>query len=228
MRTSILTTLLLFLTLSLHAQHSPSSIQVNATGQVQVPADMIRFSIQVNAEGSSPQQVYDLHKKREATLVELLREYEIAEEHIRYRPISITSVNDNRRQAGDPSVRTSQQVNLTLEDFEVYERIQLGLIESGYDQFNGNFSSTQADSARDEALAKAIEEARRKASLIAREAGVTLGNILEISYGGATFPSERAMMMSDMAVSESADLMEFSQTVTISSSISIRYAITGQ
>lgn len=227
MRASLLTTFFLLLTLSLQAQQTrqnPSTIQVNATGEVQVPADLIQFNIQVNAEGSSPQQVYDLHKKRETRLVELLKEYGIADDRIRYRPVSISSVNENRRTAGALSVRTSQQVYLTLEDFEVYERIQLGLIEADFDQFSGSFSSTRADSARDEALAQALAEARRKASLIAREAGVPLGRILEITYGGDSYPMERGMMMSEMAAG-SADLMEFPQTVTLSSTVSIRFAI---
>ena len=59
---------------------------------------------------------------------------------------------------------------------------------------NINFSVSQASKLLDDAREKAVADARRKAEIYAKAAGVTLGAPLSISEGGAPAPVFRAKM----------------------------------
>ena len=62
-----------------------------------------------------------------------------------------------------------------------------------------NFTVTQASKHLDEARAKAIADARRKAEIYAKAAGVTLGEPISISEEGAPVPLHRGKMAAPMA-----------------------------
>lgn len=223
MRHLILSSLLVFAALGLQAQDRPPAIHLHAEGEVEVPADLIRFHIQINASADSPQGAYKLHTQREERLVELLEQYRVDEEDIRYRPVSLSRAPD-RTDTGTPPVQTRQQVVLTLRDFDAFEQIQVGLIEAGYDRFSADFATSRADSARDVALREAVARAREKAEIIASEAHVRLGNIVSIDYGEPRFAagSETMRMSADAGP---GGMMRYEQTVSITASVSVSFAI---
>lgn len=216
--------LLLGASLNLYAQDGARSINVTTEGQVEVPADLIRFRITVNARADTPQKAYELHKQRENRLVELLRRFEVAEGDIRYQPVSINRYS-NRGDNNAPPIETRQQVTLTLRDSEVYERIQVGLIEAGYDQFGGEFTSSELDSARDEALGKAVDMAREKARLIADRAGLALGEIMEINYGETQFIPRQEMARMSADAPSGGSLDRYAQSVVVTASVLVSFAI---
>src|SRR5690606_22083189 len=110
-------------------------------------------------------------------------------------------------------------------DFDIYEEIQLALIENDFDNFNGSFSSTKLSEGKEKALINAIEIAKERAQLIAKTSGVTLGEVTGISHGDyevVAFKAETAgLMRSDAAPS----MMDFSQTVSVNANIQIEFAI---
>lgn len=218
--------IILFATLfGLQQNHSDSStLNISAEANVEVPADIIQFNINLNAEEDSPQAAYDLHKQREKVLVELLEEYEISEDEISFQPISINKINQNRtvREEDRPRYQTRQQVAVRFSDFERYEAVQIGLIENNFDDFRGTFSSTEAENGKDEAIKKAIRSAKEKAHLIADESGVTLGKIKNITYH-----NNQVGPFNEMAVraqsDQSSQLMQYPQNVTINANISVEF-----
>ena len=71
---------------------------------------------------------------------------------------------------------------------------------AGANEIGGiNFTVTQASKALDEAREKAVADARRKAEIYAKAAGVTLGAPLSISEEGAPTPMFRGKMAAPMA-----------------------------
>jgi len=199
-----------------------NTINISATSKVLVPADEIAFQININAEGDTPQQAYDLHKEREQVLVKLLKKHNIKEENINFEPISISRVT-NSQYGGERQdfVRTRQSVTLSLDDFDLYEEIQLTLIENDFDEFSGNFRSSETESGENEALKKALKIAREKANIIANETGLSISGIKDISY---SYNQNGPRPMMEMAYQKSSDsLMEFNQTVSISANVSITY-----
>jgi uncharacterized protein YggE len=221
--------LLIALSFLFAAQPSPpansNGLSISATSTIQLPADQIQFNININAEAESPQKAYELHQKREAALVKMLDKYNISEKDIRFQPISINKNSYNRRENEEPTVETRQSVQVTLEDFDAYEDIQIGLIENNFDDFSGRFASTKSEKGQDKALRKAVQKAKAKARIIADETGIKLGPVINISYNvnqPRPYAQESAQLK---AQSDSGSLLKYNQTVSISATVSMEFDI---
>jgi uncharacterized protein YggE len=134
-------------------------------------------------------------------------------------------MNIGSRQTRDATEYVSNQnVNLRLDDFNLYEEIQVLLIENGFENFSGRFSSTDLDSGENEALDLAISNAIKKAGRIADNIGKTLGSIKSIDYTAARvirgYESELTVMRAD-----TGSMMEFEQTIPVTSSVRIVFNI---
>lgn len=203
-------------------------LTITSEGSVDLPADIIQFNINLNAEADTPQRAYELHQEREKVLVQLLDKYDINEEDIHFEPISISKSGRVNRHSGDeePTYQTRQAVSLKLTDFEIYEEMQVTLIEENFDNFNGNFMSTRAESGKDKALKKAIQAAKQKAKIIANEAGIKLGSITGIDYSHNEHRPVYARSQDTMAMESSGgQLTKYDQVVTVTANISINFAI---
>ena len=82
--------------------------------------------------------------------------------------------------------RASNRVTIRLRDVTKVASVIDMLVGAGANDIGGiNFTVSQASKLLDEAREKAIADARRKAEIYAKAAGVTLGEPLSISEEGA-------------------------------------------
>jgi uncharacterized protein YggE len=218
---------LLMLSFTAYAQ-SQNVISVNVNETVDVPADQIQFIVNMNAEGDSPEEAYELHRQREQALVTMLEEFDISEEDLRFEPMSISKRTTGTYERGGEEKQvfvTRQQVAVTFEDFDIYEEMQIRLIGEQFDDFRASFMSSESEQAKDEALQKAIGKAREKAEIIAQASAVTLGRVHNISYGyNAVEPVMRFEAIMDRAQAPSG-LLEYDQMVSVQASISMEFRI---
>lgn len=217
--TLLLTSFLAFGTV----QAQDNTISINSSATVEIPADQLVFNININAEAENPQEAYKQHQQREQILLNLLKKHQIDEENINFQPISISNINTHRNDQ-EPRIRTRQQVSLTLSDFDRYEEIQIALIEEEYDDFSGQFISSESDNGKNEALKDALNSARQKAELIAEQSGLTLTGIHSVDFSYNQSPP-RPMMMEMAARDDTSGslISEYAQTVSVSASVSVRY-----
>jgi uncharacterized protein YggE len=207
------------------AQQQPISertITINMSASELLPADLIVFNVNINAEAKTPQEAFELHKKRESLLAELLKEFNIQEEDIDFEPIRM-----NKRYRDDSqTTATNQSVSLFFNNFASYEEIQVTLIENGFDSFNGQFSSTEISEGKQKALISAIEAAKERAELIAQASGVSLGPVQTINYSDHQIGAPRKANMMEMdAMRSEASMMDFAQTVSVTANINISFTI---
>ena len=216
-------TLFLSLFIFTATAQAQNEISINAGAEVMVPADKIAFQINLNAEGDTPQEAYNLHKEREKVLVRQLKKYDIKDEDLNFEPISINKTyNNSYGNKEEKRIKTRQNVILTLDNFDIYEQIQITLIENNFDQFSGNFMSSESKQGEDKALKKALKLAREKAEIIAQETGLTISGIKNINYSYSSRPPRPTM---EMTASKAADgnLLEFDQSVSVSANVSVTY-----
>lgn len=230
----ILTVSLLFFGISgtILAQQpvSERTITINMSASELLPADLIIFNVTINAEGETPQEAYEIHRERESVLAGLLKELNIKEENIDFEPIRMNRrrVNGNRYNNQEPQyvTNTNQSVSVTFHDFDMYERIQLTLIENDFDTFNGQFSSTKIAEGKEKALISAIEASKKRAVLIAKTSGIEVGDIYTINYSDHQVSIPRKVnSMEMMSMAADASMMDFAQTVEVRSNINITYFI---
>lgn len=207
---------------TVHKENGTISISMSATEYL--PADRIIFTVNLNAEEKTPRQAYQKHKKQEELLASLLKEFDIEEKEIKFQPIRVDKMYRNNR--NDLYSRTNQQVSVTFDDFDIYEEIQLTLIENNFDSFNGSFSSSKVDEGKEKALLKAIEDARSRAQIIAEASGVEIDNIYSINYAEHSVqPVQRGMMELQVMADSAPSLMDYDQVVSVTSNISIQFNI---
>ncbi len=208
-------------------ENSQRTISINMSATELIPADLIIFSININAEEKTPEAAFETHKKREAVLASLLKEFDIKEENINFEPIRMNKrTNYNNRQE-EATVNTSQQVSVSFSDFDIYEKIQVTLIENSFDSFNGSFSSTKMGEGKEKALVSAIQKAKERAAFIAEQSDVKLGEITTINYSEHQVNYPPMAMEANMGrfKSEAPTMMDFAQTVSVTANISINIEI---
>src|SRR6185437_5913294 len=127
---------------------------------------------------------------------------------------------------GIVSFRASNRVTVRIRDVTKVANVIDVLVGAGANDIGGiNFTVTQASKHLDEAREKAIADARRKAEIYARAAGVTLGEPLSISEEGAPAPMYRGgKMASPMAAGAPVAQGEETLSVTVSVSWAIKPA----
>ncbi len=202
---------------------SQKKISINMTASEAVEADLVIFNININAEGKSPQEAFQIHKQREEVLAGLLKKFDIKEEDIKFLPVRMNKRYSNDR--NNQITVTNQQVSVTFRDFDIYEEIQLTLIENNFDNFNGSFSSTMISEGKEKALVSAIQAAKEKATLIASASGVDLGTIINISYSDYTVTPRSSSGRFDLMEQSSASMMDYNQIVNVTATISIEFSI---
>lgn len=196
-------------------------ISVDATGEVTIPADIIQFNIQLTQYSESAREAFREHKKLEEFLTDLLLKEGISSDDIKTEPVSIRSRTRGEQQHG---FQTNQSVTLKLQDTEQFEDMQLVLIENNFDNFSGQFSSTKIADAEDEALNKAVSEAKREAGILAKAAGVRLGGIQAIHYSGSDVPY-RAAKMEMSYDGSSGSLLQFEQTIPVQKNVQVVFKL---
>jgi uncharacterized protein YggE len=127
--------------------------------------------------------------------------------------------------AGIVSFRASNRVMVRIRDVTKVANVIDVLVGAGANEIGGiNFTVTQASKHLDEAREKAIADARRKAEIYAKAAGVTLGEPISIAEEGAPTPVFRGKMAAPMAAGAAVAQGEETLSVTVSVSWAIKPA----
>ena len=200
------------------------TIQISMNATEYVPADQIIFNINITVEDATPRTAFNKHKQMEMLLATTLKKMKLLEHDIRFQPVRISNRYSNNRNQEKYSI-TNQQVSVSFSDFDLYEELQIALIENGFSSFNANFSSSELDAGKEKALVAAITEAKSKAELIAKTSGVRIAGVKSISYGDYTVTphSNIQYRMAADDLESAPSMMDFDQTVAISANISIEY-----
>ncbi|TVR15394.1 MAG: DUF541 domain-containing protein [Balneolaceae bacterium] len=196
-----------------------NTITIQATGEVNVTADMILFNVNITQFNTDAREAFAEHKRQEAYLTSLLIEEGIDERYISANPVNISSVRRGNSVSG---FETRQQVQIVLLDVTQFELMQVSMIEHGFGAFTGNFTSSKSDTAQKKALKKAVDEARNKAILLADAAGLKITGVKSIQYGSTDgfTPRLRGVSMA-MELDSSGSLLQFERTIPVRESITI-------
>lgn len=201
-----------------------SRISVDAVGEVQIAADLIHFRVNITQFKKDAREAFEIHKEQEQYLTELLLEEGIADSNITANPISISHIS-RYNNTGESGYETQQQVLISLDDVTQFESMQIKLIENGFTNFSGSFASTQIEEASDEALRKAVHEAREKAEILAEAAGKTITDVLTINYNSARPYAARAESVQMAFDVSGGSLLQFERTIPVRENVSVQFRI---
>ena len=188
-----LLTLILALTLLLpalaHAETYPAAqgatITVTGSAMVTLKADYAQVSVGVSTSAKTVDEASRQNNEAIHTVIAALKEAGVKEEDIATSNYSVhaeydySSFSSEQKLAG---YNVTNQLNVIIRDMEhIGATLDKATAAGANNIYNIQFLSTKADAAQDEATAYAVQDAMRRAKLLADAAGMTLGGIVTIS-----------------------------------------------
>jgi uncharacterized protein len=207
----------------------PSAISVTGEANVSVAPDQAQIDGGVTSDAKTAREASEANNAAMGKVLLALKGAGIDEKDYQTSRLSLqpqfaANYKPSDR-AGIVSFRASNRVMVRIRDVTKVAGIIDVLVGAGANEIGGiNFTVTQASKVLDEAREKAIADARRKAEIYARAAGVTLGDPISISEEGASVPAFRGKMAAPMAAGAAVAQGEETLSVTVSVSWAIKPA----
>lgn len=171
-----------------NAQSEPPArarVVVIGEGNVTVAPDYARIRSGVSTSAKTVKEASDSNSKTMANIIAALADAGIAKKDIQTSEFSIEPVYASPAPPGGPKVsgyRVSNQVNVTIRELSQVGDILDRLIKAGAtDAGSIAFLVSDREKALDQAREAAMANARHKADLYARAAGLNLGRVVWIT-----------------------------------------------
>jgi uncharacterized protein YggE len=210
------------------AQVTPiATISVSGEAQISVPPDLAQIDAGVSTEAKTAREASDANNAAMGKVLLALKGAGIEEKDFQTSRLSLQPQYAPNRSGPNAVVgyRAANRVTVKLRDVtKVASTIDI-LVAAGANELGGiNFMVSAASKLLDDAREQAIADARRKAEIYARAAGVTLGSPVSISEEGAPGPAPFRKMAAGMAASAPVAQGEETLQVTVNVSWAIKPA----
>jgi uncharacterized protein YggE len=204
----------------------PSAISVTGEAQVSAPPDLAQLDAGVASDGKTAREAAEANNAAMSKVLAALKGAGLEDKDYQTSRLSLQPQYAPNRPGPSPIVgyRASNRVSIKLHDVAKVASVIDTLVTAGAnDVGNINFTVTQASKLLDDAREKAIADARRKAEIYAKAAGVTLGAPLSISEEGAPAPVFRAKMMRAAPMETSTPIAQGEETLSVT--VAVTWAI---
>ena len=200
-----------------------ATITVTGSASVTLKADYARISVGVSTKAPTVEEASKENAAAIHTVIAALKEAGVKEDDIATSNYSVNAEYDYSSFGSTKltGYNVTNQLNVIIRDMEhIGATLDKATAAGANSIYNIQFLSTQADAAQDEAAAYAVQDAMRRAKLLADAAGLKLGSIVSISDSTSGFSvvtrSYKSNLMAD-AVSNSIlpDDTSVSASVTI-------------
>jgi uncharacterized protein YggE len=203
----------------------PPAITVTGEGTVSVPPDLAQVDAGVSSDAKTAREASDANNAAMGKVLLALKGAGIEEKDYQTARLSLQPQYAPNRSGPSAIVgyRATNRVIIRVRDVTKVANVIDILVAAGANEVGGiNFMVSQASKLLDDAREQAIADARRKALIYAKAAGVTLGDPLDISEGGSATPTFRAKVAGSMAASVPVAQGEETLSVTVQVSWAIK------
>ncbi len=205
------------------------TLSVSGEGTVTAAPEIASLRVGVVSESKTAREASDQNASKMARVVEALRKAGIAQDKIQTVQLTVEPAYDYNE--GQQVLRGFQARNVV--EARTRDLARLGEILDAVIQVGGNtvegilFELEDPGAAQARAMARAVDDARRKAQALAEAAGVELAEVQEISaaYGGGPvpLPSPRVAVME--ARTQAAPPPVSPGELTVTSSVQVVYRL---
>ena len=203
----------------------PAAISVTGEATVLVPPDLAEIDGGVTSEAKTAREASEANNAAMGKVLQALKGAGIEEKDIQTSRLSLQPQSAPNR-SGPSAIagyRASNRVTIRVRDVTKVASVIDTLVGAGANEIGGiNFVVSQASKLLDEARERAVADARRKAEIYAKAAGVTLGAPLSISEESNSAPVPYRRMAAGMAASAPVAQGEETLAVTVSVSWAIK------
>jgi len=199
----------------------PPAISVTGEATVSVAPDQAQIDGGVTSDAKTAREASEANNAAMGKVLLALKGAGIEEKDTQTSRLSLQPQYAPNRTGTSPitGYRASNRVTIRLRDVTKVANVIDVLVGAGANDIGGiNFTVSQPSKHLDEAREKAVADARRKAEVFARAAGVTLGEPLSISEEGAPAPMFRGKLAAPMAAG--APVAQGEETLSVSVNVS--------
>ena len=172
------------------------TVTVTGNGIATAPADTAQITVGVVSEDDTARKALDENIDAMSEVVDQLKKEGISAKDIRTLNFSVNPRYQQSRDGKKPEIigyRATNMVNITVRELSQLGDILDQVVTLGSNQISGvRFSVDEPSKLLDEARKEAMKDANRKAKLLAKATGASLGKALKVqeNYG----PQPRPMM----------------------------------
>jgi uncharacterized protein YggE len=203
----------------------PPAISVTGEATLSVPPDQAQIDGGVTSDAKTAREASDANNAAMGKVLLALKGAGIDEKDYQTSRLSLQPQYAPNRSGSSPvaGYRASNRVTVRLRDVNKVAGIIDVLVGAGANELGGiNFVVSQSSKLLDDIREKAVADARRKAEIYAKAAGVTLGEPISISEEGSAAPVFRSKMAAPMAAGAAVAQGEETLSVTVSVSWAIK------
>ncbi|MCK1340190.1 uncharacterized protein YggE [Bradyrhizobium sp. LB8.2] len=206
------------------ADDFPSAISVSGEATISAAPDLAQINAGVANDAKSAKEASDANNAAMGKVLLALKGAGIAEKDYQTSRLSLQpQYGQNKSTGASPVVgfRASNRVTVKIRDVTKVAGIIDTLVGAGANDIgNISFEVTQASKLLDDAREQAVTDARRKAEIYARAAGVTLGAPLSVSEGGAPMPLFKGRMAAAPMAAGGAAVAPGEETLSVTVNVS--------
>ena len=203
------------------------SITVHSAGSVEAPPDMAIVSAGAVSQAKQAAKAVAENNEKVAQILALAEAAGVARADVQTETVSVHPVyEDKRGEAGLPAIagyRVSNAVSIRLRKLDKLGDLLGRLSAAGANNIgNVRFGVSNPETSLREARRRAVADARARARVYAKAAGVALGRVVRITETGSSLPhrdrrysGRRALDKAGVAVPVAPGTLEFGATVTI-------------
>jgi uncharacterized protein YggE len=171
---------------------SRPTISVTGEATISAPPDLARIEAGVTTDAKTARDAASANNDAMGKVLLALKSAGLSDKDYQTSRLSLQPQYANQNRPG-PNVlsgyRASNQVTIKLRDVSKIAGVIDAVTAAGANDIGGiNFTISNASKLLDDARAEAVTDARRKAEIYAKAAGVTLGAPISISEHGAAVP----------------------------------------
>lgn len=161
------------------------TVTVSASGSISAAPDEATISTGVTSEAKTARDALTKNTEAMKNVVDELKGQGVEPKDIQTTQFNIEPVYVYPKEGQPPSVtgyRVNNMVGVRVRDLDKLGGVLDQLVTAGANQMNGiTFDVSKAETLKDDARKAAMENAKRRAQLLATAAGAEVGEVLQIS-----------------------------------------------
>jgi len=200
----ILSLIVVFSTTFINAQTNErqNTVSVGGEGIVQVEPDLVTVRFGVVTRDDDPVKARQLNEEAAANAMNAVRELGVDERKIKVTVLQLNELREydrERRRQVPAGYEATRQVVVELDDLDTLPPLIAQVTQHGANRLSGiSYDISNRNEVRNDALRKAVQNAREKALIMTDALDASLGKVIHISEEQFDFPRPvpvRAMMM---------------------------------
>lgn len=205
--------------LSASAHAAERSITVTGEATVSVAPDNANIRLGVTSQGKNAREASEANARQMTNVLAAIKEAGVADRDVQTSRLSLQPQYEQGK-AGPARLlgfQVTNQVTIRIRDIDKFPGILDRAIAAGANEMSGiEFVVSEQSKLLDQARDDAVSDARRKAELYAKAAGVKLGPVTSISEEGSSPPRPvvQAMRASAVPVAPGEQLLRAAVSVT--------------